>query len=109
MEFLAAAHAVNQAWPWFWPLCGGALGAVFGSFLGCALYRVPRGLSLRHPPSQCMSCGTRLTVPDLVPILSYLFLRGKCRHCGARIPLYGTLVEAGCTATGILLAYFLSR
>jgi leader peptidase (prepilin peptidase)/N-methyltransferase len=44
--------------------------------------RVPRGGSVVAPPSACGACGSRLTAPDLVPVLSWLALRGKCRHCG---------------------------
>jgi leader peptidase (prepilin peptidase)/N-methyltransferase len=57
-------------------------GAVIGSFLNVVIYRWPRAESIVAPPSHCGSCGARLRVPDLVPILSYVFLRGRCRHCG---------------------------
>lgn len=93
--------------PWFWPLVFAVLGGVFGSFITCALYRVPRGLSLRYPPSRCPACGTRLGVPDLVPLLSWLVLRGKCRHCGEKVSAYYLFVEAICVAAG-LLAIWLS-
>lgn len=70
---------------WTW-VVGFWLGAVVGSFLNAVVYRLPRGLSLAEPTfSFCPSCKHRLTIPDLVPILSWVFLRGRCRHCRAPI------------------------
>lgn len=78
-----------------------ALGATLGSFLNVVIYRLPRAESVIHPPSHCMSCGARLTVLDLFPVLSYIFLRGRCRHCGrAYSPRYA-LVEAVCGALAV--------
>lgn len=108
--FAQAAAAIAHQWPWFWPLVGGVFGAVFGSFLTCARYRIPRGLSLRHPPSTCDSCHRVLQVPDLVPIVSYLILRGRCRFCGASIGWHNTLIEVACTALGAAMVWiFLHR
>lgn len=98
--FLPAAKAIAQQWPWFWPAVGGVFGAVFGSFLNCARWRVPRGISLRNPPSMCPSCKTQLGIPDLVPILSFLALRGRCRHCGTRIGSASLWVEVATTVLG---------
>jgi len=65
---------------------GFALGAVIGSFLNVVIYRTPRGMSLSNPKNSfCPSCKHRLEIPDLVPLLSWAFLRGKCRHCGAKV------------------------
>jgi leader peptidase (prepilin peptidase)/N-methyltransferase len=58
------------------------MGLLVGSFLTVVVDRVPRGGSVVAPPSACGACGSRLTAPDLVPVLSWLALRGKCRHCG---------------------------
>ncbi len=70
---------------WTW-LFGFWIGAAIGSFLNVVIYRLPRGLSLAKPEySFCPNCKHRLTVPDLIPLLSWLFLRGRCRHCGAKI------------------------
>lgn len=63
----------------------GLLGLLVGSFLNVVIYRLPRGESIVSPPSRCPRCGTGLTVGDLVPVLSYLWLRGRCRYCGAGI------------------------
>lgn len=58
------------------------IGATVGSFLNVVIFRLPRGESLVRPRSRCLSCGAALGVIDLVPVLSYLALRGRCRHCG---------------------------
>jgi leader peptidase (prepilin peptidase) / N-methyltransferase len=63
----------------------GLLGAAIGSFLNVVIHRVPRGESVVHPRSRCPSCGTEISPLDNVPVLSWLWLRGACRHCGARI------------------------
>lgn len=60
-------------------------GACIGSFINVVVYRLPAGLSLLHPPSRCPHCLTRLQAKDNIPILGWLFLRGKCRYCGAPI------------------------
>jgi leader peptidase (prepilin peptidase)/N-methyltransferase len=77
------------------------LGAIIGSFLNVVAYRLPRKQSLLHPPSTCPSCGERIKPYDNVPILGWLWLRGKCRNCGARISPQYPLVEA---LTGLLCA-----
>lgn len=62
-----------------------ALGAVVGSFLNVVVYRLPREQSLVAPGSRCPTCQHAIAPFDNVPILSWLILRGRCRHCGARI------------------------
>ncbi len=74
----------------------GMLGAAIGSFLNVCVDRIPAGRSLTGPPSHCDACQRRLNFLDLFPIFSYIFLRGRCRYCGARIPLQVLLVELGC-------------
>ena len=69
------------------------LGSCAGSFLGVVVHRMPRGLSIVTPPSRCGACGTRLTAHDNIPILGWLLLRGRCRHCGTPIPLSCLLME----------------
>lgn len=69
-------------------------GVVLGSFYNVVAYRVPRGESLVAPPSHCPQCGHRLGAVDLVPVLSFLWLKGRCRHCGAAISWRYPLVEA---------------
>ena len=75
------------------------IGACIGSFLNVVIYRLPAGKSLVRPPSHCYSCQARLTFIDLIPVLSYLILRGRCRHCGAAFSARYMLVEA---LTGVL-------
>lgn len=62
-------------------------GACIGSFLNCAADRYAIGESVFKGRSHCPVCGRELGVLDLIPVLSYLFLRGKCRRCGAKIPI----------------------
>jgi leader peptidase (prepilin peptidase)/N-methyltransferase len=69
------------------------VGVAIGSFLNVCIDRLPPNKSLLSPPSHCDACGHRLTALDLVPLLSYLWLRGRCRYCRARIPLRVPLVE----------------
>jgi leader peptidase (prepilin peptidase)/N-methyltransferase len=61
------------------------LGAVVGSFLNVVIHRMPRGESLASPGSRCPSCGAAIAPYDNVPIVSWLILRGRCRHCSAPI------------------------
>jgi leader peptidase (prepilin peptidase)/N-methyltransferase len=79
----------------------GVLGAIVGSFLNVVAYRLPRGESLSHPPSRCPHCGQPIKPYDNIPVLSWLLLRGRCRHCKEPISWRYPLVEAG---TGILCA-----
>ncbi len=74
------------------------LGAVFGSFLNCMAWRMVHGESVLKGRSHCASCGHELHAADLVPVFSYLLLKGKCRYCGERVsPRYMAteLVSAG--------------
>jgi leader peptidase (prepilin peptidase)/N-methyltransferase len=76
-------------------------GLVIGSFLNVVAHRLPRGESLMHPGSRCPRCGTPVKPYDNVPVLSWLVLRGRCRHCGEPISARYPLVEL---ATGLLFA-----
>ncbi|MDD4569628.1 MAG: prepilin peptidase [Tepidanaerobacteraceae bacterium] len=69
------------------------LGTVIGSFINVCIYRIPRGESVVYPPSHCSRCGYHLQPQDLIPLLSYFWLRGRCRKCGARISMRYPLVE----------------
>ena len=69
------------------------IGIAIGSFLNVCIDRLPTRKSLVSPPSHCDACQRRLGLLDLVPILSYLILRGRCRYCGTRIPIRVLLVE----------------
>ena len=61
------------------------LGAVMGSFLNCAAWRIAHGEKFWKGRSHCPTCGHPLSGADLVPVLSWLFLRGKCRYCGGKV------------------------
>ena len=80
-------------------------GLALGSFLNICIDRLPRGQSIRRPRSHCPACKTPLAARDLVPVLSYVLLRGRCRYCSAPIPKRVLLVEAG---TGLLFLVFWS-
>jgi leader peptidase (prepilin peptidase)/N-methyltransferase len=84
---------------WYIGLVVFVYGAVVGSFLNVLIYRLPRGLSIVKPRSHCPNCKTELRARDLVPLLSFLWQRGKCRYCGTHIPWRYFLVEL---ATGLL-------
>lgn len=68
-------------------------GLAIGSFLTVVVDRVPRGVSIVEPGSACGACGRRLGVPDLVPVLSWLVLRGRCRSCHRRIGIEPLVLE----------------
>lgn len=74
-------------------------GICIGSFLNVLVDRLPEGGSLLSPPSHCPACDRPLARRDMIPIVSYLILRGRCRYCGASIPKRILWVELG---TGIL-------
>lgn len=96
-----------------------------GSFINVLIHRLPRGESIVWPPSHCTSCRHRLGLRDLVPVFSYLWLKGRCRYCQSKIPGRYFIVEvmtaalfftvywqwgmtartlAGCLFTAILIA-----
>jgi leader peptidase (prepilin peptidase) / N-methyltransferase len=69
------------------------LGACVGSFLNVVIYRLPAGISLLWPPSRCPKCGHKLGLTENIPILGWLMLRGRCRHCHTSISVRYPLVE----------------
>lgn len=69
------------------------LGLAIGSFLNVCIYRLPLGRSIVTPPSHCMQCGTRLKWRELIPVVSFVLLRGRCRYCGAGFSPRYALVE----------------
>ncbi|GAA2751385.1 prepilin peptidase [Amnibacterium kyonggiense] len=76
----------------------GVLGLLIGSFLNVVAYRVPAGLSIVSPGSACPGCRNEISARDNIPLLSWVLLRGRCRHCDMRIPVRYPLVEG---ATGL--------
>lgn len=83
------------------------LGLIFGSFLNAWLYRYHTGRSVVHGRSKCMACGHVLGAADLVPVLSYVWLRGRCRYCQSRISPQYPLVEL--VAAGIAVLVYLQH
>ena len=79
-------------------------GPVAGSFFGLAADRLPRDESIVAPRSHCRACGISLGPRDLVPILSFVLSRGRCRHCGAPIPAWLFYVEILATGLGLIAA-----
>jgi leader peptidase (prepilin peptidase)/N-methyltransferase len=75
-------------------------GLAAGSFLNVCIYRLPRGESIVRPRSRCSHCHTPIAAHDNIPVVSYLLLGGRCRHCRNRIGLFYPLVEL---AAGMLL------
>lgn len=87
---------------WFCVAIAAALGAVAGSFLNCAAWRIVHGESFLKGRSHCTSCGHTLGVTELVPVLSWVFQRGKCRWCGEKISVRYPLTELGFSALTVL-------
>jgi leader peptidase (prepilin peptidase)/N-methyltransferase len=74
-------------------------GCVVGSFINVCIWRLPRARSIVRPSSRCPHCSGRIAIRDNVPLLSFLILRGRCRHCGGPISPRYPMVEA---LTGIM-------
>jgi prepilin signal peptidase PulO-like enzyme (type II secretory pathway) len=92
---------------WFRLLLGFIIGAALGSFATMLAYRLPRKMSIIVPDSHCPSCSTPLRARDLIPMLSWLATRGKCRICHASIGIRYLLIEfASACACAILTAAF---
>lgn len=78
-----------------------AIGTILGSFFNVCIYRIPKGESIVNPPSHCGNCNTRLKPLDLVPVFSYIFLKGQCRYCREKYSARYAVVEL---LTGIIFA-----
>jgi leader peptidase (prepilin peptidase)/N-methyltransferase len=81
------------------------LGLAVSSFLNVCIDRLPERESIVSPPSHCPACGRRLAPFDLIPLLSYILLRGRCRYCGAPIPRRVLVVESTTGLLFVLLGY----
>lgn len=77
-------------------------GLAVGSFLNVCIDRLPAGRSIAYPPSRCDACQHPLAPKDLIPVISYLWLRGRCRYCRASIPRQQLWVEIG---SGLLFVF----
>jgi prepilin signal peptidase PulO-like enzyme (type II secretory pathway) len=83
------------------------LGAAVGSFLNVVADRLPRGESVAYPPSRCPTCSRRLHAGEMIPVFSYLLLRGRCRRCGTPIGLRTLAVEL--SSAGLFLLVVLQH
>jgi leader peptidase (prepilin peptidase)/N-methyltransferase len=84
-----------------------AAGAAIGSFVHALAWRLRRGRDVIKERSECERCGHTLAVVDLIPVLSWLLLRGRCRHCHGRISPAHVVVEAA-GGTALALVYLWS-
>lgn len=85
-----------------------ALGAILGSFIAALCSRWPRGEGVSHGRSRCEACETILAGKDLVPVLSYLLLKGRCRYCGRRIGAAALYIELIAAAIGVIAIWMLA-
>jgi leader peptidase (prepilin peptidase)/N-methyltransferase len=90
---------------WLGPVFTFAFGLILGSFVNVVIYRLPRGKSIVFPSSACPACGKDIAPYDNVPILSYMMLRGRCRHCRTVISVRYPFVEL-VVGLASLAAYF---
>jgi leader peptidase (prepilin peptidase)/N-methyltransferase len=88
----------------------GLVGVAVGSFLNVVAHRVPLGKSVLHPPSACPGCQTPIAPRDNIPLVSWILLRGRCRHCGTAISIRYPMLElaGGIVWVGIFLSVGLS-
>lgn len=80
------------------------LGLIVGSFLNALIHRLATGESIAHGRSKCPSCGHELAPVDLVPVLSFIYLAGKCRYCGKKISWQYPIVELVTAVSFFLVA-----
>ena len=78
------------------------LGAVFGSFLNCMAWRIVHHESILKGRSHCANCNHPLKAGDLIPIISWVFLKGKCRYCGQKISFRYPAAELVCAGSFLL-------
>ena len=83
----------------------GLFGLVFGSFFNVCIYRIPRKKSIAWPSSFCPQCRKPIRWFDNIPVLSYLCLRGKCRHCKGKISVQYPAVELLTALATVLFVY----
>lgn len=85
------------------------IGTIIGSFLNVVIDRLPFGKSILYPPSHCPHCRHKLAIYDLVPILSFLYLKGRCRYCRAKISRYYPLIEIVTGVLFVLTTFFVTE
>ena len=95
----------------FWILFWFLIGACTGSFLNVVIYRMPRGESIAFPGSHCPSCGRAIAWYDNIPLVSWLALRARCRHCKVHISSRYFWIEllTALLVVGLYVAYYMLR
>lgn len=83
------------------------IGITFGSFYTLAVYRIPQGQDITHTHSYCPHCKHKLNIFDLIPILSYIFLGGKCRYCKQKIRPRYLILEILSGLFFVIVAYLM--
>lgn len=101
MSIATSFASALPAEPWRWAVLLGLLGAIFGSFIAALVIRWPQGRSVLGGRSACDACGATLRAHELVPLLSALWQRGRCRHCGAAIGPRHWRIEAAALLIGL--------
>ncbi len=81
------------------------IGTLFGSFYSLAIHRIPKGQDIIKTNSYCPSCTKKLKFIDLIPVFSYVFLGGKCRHCGKKISPRYVILEISFGLIFVAVAY----
>ena len=84
------------------------MGTVFGSFFTLAVYRIPKRQDITHTHSYCPNCNHKLEFLDLIPVFSYIFLRGKCRYCKEKIRPRYFILEILSGLTFVTVAYLMN-
>ncbi len=86
-----------------------AFGGIVGSFINVVIYRLPEGMSVITPPSRCPVCGARLAWFENLPVVGWLLVRGRCRHCRAPISPQYMFIELFMSLlfTGLYVAYYM--
>jgi leader peptidase (prepilin peptidase) / N-methyltransferase len=87
------------------PVLAFIFGAIVGSFLNVCIARIPNGESVIHPPSHCPKCNVPIPFYDNIPLVSYLFLKARCRACGERISFRYFVVELLMASLSVALYY----
>lgn len=95
---LSDLAVLSPVWPVFFLVVAGVLGACLGSFVNCLAWRMVHGESVWKGRSHCAECNHQLSALDLVPVLSWLFLRGRCRYCGQKVSPRYVVAELLCAA-----------
>lgn len=104
---MAAYYFVFDSYPWLFIGLAFVVGAVIGSFLNVVIYRVPKKMSVVSPGSHCFHCQTALKGIDNIPIVSYLMLKGRCRHCGTPYSAQYMVIELlTAVGTAAMAAFF---